>query len=240
MRGSLGLQSLSTIPEKAVCEFETAIEAVALAYERLGLSCSLVSDAKIKLERRKPENEANGRYDPESDTIRIFYPQANYPDMLFSLAHEVAHRLWKFYSSKEDRDLWIHMKLAIGRELPPDAIEFNLERAAQDKRTPLWFWYKNNIGKDLNVFRQYLRTLKYTPSGFPRIYATASAEEAWADVVASMALGRSHNRNLMSKSGSIPVATARKIIDHMISSAEEPAKGKSHLTRTNLLSAGRM
>lgn len=239
MRGSLGLQSLSTIPEKAVCEFETAIEAVALAYMRFGLPRSLVTDIEISLVHRSSGNEANGVYDRKSNTIRIFYPQLNAPDLSFSLAHEVAHKLW-YLASKEDRELWIHMKLAMGRKLPESVIEFNLQRAAQGKRTPLWFWYKNNIGSDLNVFNQYLHSINYTPAGFPRTYANASAEEAWADVVASMAMGKSHNRNLMAKSGSLPIATARKIIDHVALSTKEPAKGKFQPTRSNLRTAGRM
>lgn len=222
------------IPDNILRDFETAIEAVSLAFEKAGLSRHIVSGTSIQLVNRaedKESNGANGRYDFKTDTVKIFFPQINHTDMLYALTHELAHRIWRYYVCKEDKIVWDHTVKAIGKKYPQDIIDLNVRKAAENQRSPLWFWYKLNVNKDLSGYRHYLNTLNYAPSAFPRTYSNTSTDEAWADVVANLILGRSHNRNLMRKSGNLPLGIASKILKHVCTSImgearEEPAKVK--------------
>lgn len=231
MRSSLGLQATDETAPEELDKFRGILGAVVSSYERLGIPRNLSMSGAVKLAPRKDGEEANGRYDKKTNTVWIFYPQVNHVDPAFALAHEIAHRLWNKVASKADKNIWTHAMNAMGRELPPEAIAANLSRAARDERGALWFWYKNNVGNDLTRYRQYLRTLNYAPSSFPREYSNSSPDEAWSDVVANMALGRPHMRKLTSKSGSVPLSIARQVLDRMIdpkavNEDEEPAKEK--------------
>lgn len=231
MRGSLGLQATDEAPPQDLDKFQDTLAAVVSAYTRLGIPSSVTMGGPVKVAPRKGGEEANGRYDKKTNTVWIFYPQVNHIDTTFALAHEIAHRIWNKVVSKQDKEIWTHAINAIGRKLPPEAIEANVGRAARDERGALWFWYKNNVGNDLTRYRQYLRTLNYAPSSFPREYSNSSPDEAWSDVVANMALGRPHLRKLTNKSGSVPLSIARQILDRIIDAKsmneeEEPAKEK--------------
>jgi hypothetical protein len=221
------------IPDNVKEHFKTAVESVIKGYERAGLFKFVKNLPKFNIDPRKSGDEgANGHYDIKTDTITILYPQINHTDITFAIAHELAHKLWHKLS-KEEQALWKHTVEAIGKRLPDEMIAHNINMASINGRTPLWFWYKCNIDNNIEGFKNYLATRKYAPSNFPRAYSNASPDEAWADVVANLILGRSHNRNLMSKTGSIPAKIAAKLINKVKCESEEklyhkkePAKGK--------------
>lgn len=230
MRSSLNLQS-DILSEDVVEQFRTSIGAAIKGYERAGLSYFVSSPPKFRIKPRSlADQEANGNYDLKTDMITIIYPQVNHSDVTFAIVHELAHRLWHKELSEEDRNIWRHTINAIGREMPDEMIDHNIDVALHNGRSPLWFWYKLNIGNNIDGFQAYLKSLRYAPSSFPRAYANSSPDEAWSDVVASLIIGRSHKRNLMSKTGSLPLRIAAKLIEKIrtksIQEKKEPAKGK--------------
>lgn len=180
-----------------------AINSAALScYKNLGISENWLS-GPIKFVNRPNGEDSNGKFDVKSNTIYIYIPQKTHiaVDLLWSLTHELAHRIWHQGLDKSKRDVWFSFFKGLGNPLSPEVIKAQSLAAKNNTHMPFWFWYKKNIGNDFQGFIKYLGTIKYIASELPRDYANTSPEEAWADLLAHIVLGRSRNGFLMRKTG---------------------------------------
>lgn len=203
MRSPLDLASLLKIPPREATKFVASYRAAVFSYAKFGLPLNWY-DGPIEYINRHNGDTANGSFKSNKNVVTIFYPQINSAvDLTWSIVHEMAHRLWKKGLTNKLRKDWLSTYSSIHSKLSPEAVRTALVSARLNKRTPLWFFFKRYNGADIPSYSHYLSNIVYAPSELPRNYSSASPEEAWADTIASIVLGRSHNANLMRKSGSL-------------------------------------
>lgn len=178
----------------------------------------------VRLAKRKDGEKANGRYTPKSNQIRIFTPADRGPqDFLWTIVHEVMHRIWVKNVDDDAKVLWAALCDATGKDFDPHAAEALAKTVKnQPDKSSLWFYFKKHYGEDLGVFKLWLKTLK-TSDSFPSSYANADPSEAFSEVATNVILGRGHAGREMSRSGSM----VRKLFLAMVG----PIRHKHSLTK---------
>jgi hypothetical protein len=159
---------------------------------------------KVRVVHREDGERANGRYTPKNDLIRIFSPAERGPqDYLWTIVHEVLHRIWVKHLDKDVKDLWAALCTATGKDFDHHAAEALAKTVKrQPDKSSLWFYFNKHFGDDLGLFKLWLKTLRPSDS-FPSQYANADPAEAFAEVGASVILGRGHAGREMKRSGSM-------------------------------------
>lgn len=163
---------------------------------------------------READEKAHGRYLPGSDKASIFYPHARgVADWLWTVVHELAHRIWHKVLSAAERDTWNRVVEGFGTPYTPEAADSyaRLARAYPD-RYPLWFFFQKHFGDDQTEFRQWLTTRRYSDN-MPTDYSTSNGAEAFADTVAEAVLGRSHAGYALRRTGAFPKKVLMSLLD---------------------------
>lgn len=182
------------------------LDAIYVAVEKMrdfGLADEDIA-GPIKVVKREPSERANGRYFPSEDKSVIFYPPVRgAPDWPWTIIHEVSHRIWHKTLSKESREVWNLVSDAIGKPIDAHSAEV-LAQMVQSRpdSNNLWFFFKKNFGKDLELFKDWLQTRRVSKS-FPSDYANADPAESFAEVAADVILGRGHAGRKMRRTGPI-------------------------------------
>jgi hypothetical protein len=160
-----------------------------------------VSTAKVQFLDRSDGEVANGLYDIDKDEVTVFLPQRPHApvDTLWSLVHEVAHRIWYKYLDRVSKQAWLSFVQNVGSRFTPEAIKARIAAIKSGKHDALWFWFKANKANDYAKFADYLKSVRYANPGLPRDYSASDAKEAWADGLTDLVLGRSRNGSKMQR-----------------------------------------
>lgn len=197
----LELQFDRDIPANALAAFTQACHLVIDKYRAFGIPLHWLNGS-ISFEWRKPGNAANGQYDQPRNIVRVLLPQIKRTvvDVPWVITHELAHRIYYRALSVTARAEWTRFVSRLGTPFQPEAIKVSVSSARHNARNPYWFWFRQNFGSDYQGFAAYLSQAK-TSTGLPRIYSNVSPDEAFADVVSDLVLGRSHGSTLMRRTG---------------------------------------
>ena len=201
--GPLEPSAEEDVSPEDVSKFLTAVKIAADKLREFGFDDADFS-GKVKLVARQSGERANGRYTPNSDLIEIFCPpDRGPPDYLWTVVHEVMHRIWVKHLDDDVKALWAGLCQATGKQFDPLAAEA-LARTVkrQPEKSSLWFFFNKHFGDDLGLFKLWLKTLRPSDS-FPSQYANADPSEAFSEVAASVILGRGHSGKGMKRSGSM-------------------------------------
>jgi len=206
--GPLRISANYDVPAEGIGDF---LDASYIAVEKLrafGLRDRDFGGA-IKVVHREPGERANGRYAPESDESKIFYPQVRgAPDWLWTIVHELAHRVWYKLLSKDAKEVWTVIANSMGKPIPPSAADAITRLVSKHPdRHNLWFFFKKHFGPDLEAFKAWLQT-KRVSNEFPTDYSNADPAESFAEVMADTILGRGRIGLRMQRSGS----TMKKVL----------------------------
>jgi len=199
--GSLKLSVNADVPSAGVDDF---LRAASIAVKRLrefGLSDD-VFGGPMSLVAREPGEAANGRYLASSGHSTIFYPQMRgAPDWLWTIIHELAHRIWHKHLSKDAKSVWATVSNNIGKPIPASAAEAIAQLVKKHpERHNLWFFFTKHFGNDLDIFKAWLQT-KRISNELPTDYANADPAESFAEVFADLVLGRGRAGISMKRSG---------------------------------------
>jgi 2'-5' RNA ligase len=159
---------------------------------------------KLKIVGRKPGEMANGRYLPKQDLSLLFYPQVRgAPDWVWTIVHEVMHRIWVKHLDKDARDVWEILFDVVGKPIDASAADAIVRKAQKHPdRSNLWFYFNKQFGDDPKKFKQWLMTRRVSDS-FPSDYSSADPAEAFSEVATEVILGRARVGKTMRRSGSM-------------------------------------
>jgi len=201
--GPLRPSSDGEVPTRAVGDF---LDAIYIAVEKIR-AFGLEDDqfgGDIEIVKREPEEKANGRYFPKEDKSVIFDPPVRgAPDVLWTIIHEVMHRVWVKHLDDEAKELWGLLCHSTGKLFDADSA-MAMARVVKTKpeKSSLWFYFNKHFGDDLDKFTSWLQTRRVSDS-FPSQYASADPAEAFSEVAANMILGRGHAGKEINSSGSM-------------------------------------
>lgn len=203
------------VPVEDIGEFLSAIKIATDKLREFGFSDGDFS-GEVRITQRKDGEKANGRYTPKSDKIRIFNPpDRGPPDFLWTVVHEVLHRIWVKHIDDDAKVVWAALCKATGKPFDPYAAEA-LAKTVQrhPDKSSLWFYFKKHFGDDLGLFRMWLKTLRPSDS-FPSNYANSDPAEAFSEVAANVILGRGHSGREMNRSGSMVRKLFLAMVGHL-------------------------
>ena len=210
--GPLRPVSDGSVPPEDIGDFLNAIYIAVEKMREFGLSDEDFG-GHIEIVQREAGEEANGRYLPKTDKVRIFNPPLRgAQDFLWTIIHEVMHRVWVKHIDDGAKEVWETFCNASGKPFD-DAAAKGLARVVekQPEKSSLWFYFNKHFGDDLGLFKLWLKTQRVS-SSFPSTYASADPSEAFSEVAANMLLGRGHAGREMRGSGSM----VRKVFLYMI------------------------
>jgi len=201
--GPLQPSSDGDVPDEAKTDFVNAIYIAVEKIRAFGLADADYA-GPIKLVKRKEGEKANGRYFPKSDRSVIFYPPARgAPDYVWTIVHEVLHRVWVKLLGDDAKQVWGLLCHATGKQFDASAAKaLALVVKKKPDKSSLWFYFKKHFGDDLGEFEEWLKTRRVSDS-FPSQYASAEPAEAFSEVAANMILGRGHAGKELKGSGSM-------------------------------------
>lgn len=199
--GPLRISADADTPAEGIGDF---LDAIYIAVEKLrafGIPDECFA-GPIRVVARKEGEMANGRYFPKDDSSVIFYPQVRGPsDWVWTIIHELAHRVWHKFLPKQSKDLWRQFSDNIGKPISADAAASITRLVSKHPdRFNLWFFFNKHFGNDLGMFQAWLQT-KRISSELPSEYSNADPIESFAEVVADTVLCRGRTGMPMKRSG---------------------------------------
>lgn len=199
--GPLEISFDSNVTQPGVDDFLNATNIAIQKLRAFGLSDGLFG-GPIHLAARRPNEAANGRYEIKNDHSTIFYPQVRgAPDWLWTVVHEIAHRVWHKFLSADAKEVWSTVSNNIGKPIPASAANAIVQLVRKNpERHNLWFFFSKHFGSDLDLFKAWLQT-KRISSELPTDYANADPAESFAEVFADTVLGRGRAGISMRRSG---------------------------------------
>lgn len=201
--GPLQPSSDGTVSAEDIGEFLNGIYIAVEKLHAFGFPDEIFA-GDIEIVERKPDEKANGRYIPKKDMVQIFNPpERGAPDFLWTIVHEVMHRVWVKHIDDHAKSVWEALCFASGKEFDPFAAEALAKVVQKDPdKSSLWFYFNKHFGDDLGLFKLWLKTRRVSAS-FPSQYASAEPAEAFSEVAANVILGRGHAGREIRRSGSM-------------------------------------
>jgi 2'-5' RNA ligase len=214
--GPLRISADSGLSPLAIGEFLDACLIAVQKIRAFGLKDDQFG-GQIRLAARDSEELANGRYMSGSDRSFIFYPQIRgVPDMLWTIIHELGHRVWYKVLTDDERVLWSIILESLGEPISPEAAKALAHMAIRRPGSyPMWFYFQRHFGADAGNFEKWLLTKKFASDELPTDYGNAAPAEAWADAFADAILGRSHRGMPLRRSGAFLKRVFISIIDRV-------------------------
>jgi 2'-5' RNA ligase len=224
--GPLSISADNEVPVEGIGDF---LDAVYIAVEKMrafGFDDDLFG-GPIRVVHREDGERANGRYFPEKDTSWIFFPQVRgVPDWVWTITHELSHRIWHKHLTSEAKHVWRTIAGCIGKPITAgEADALTRLVAKHPDRHNMWFFFSKHFGNDLSMFKAWLQT-KRVSSEMPTDYANADPSESFAEVMTDTVLGRGHAGTPMKRSG----GAMKKIILGLIAPLRAPHGFEEWLT----------
>ena len=201
--GPLRPSSDGVVPAEDVGEFLNGIYIAVEKLRAFGFADETFG-GDIEIVEREEGEKANGRYLPKEDKVRVFNPpERGAPDFLWTIIHEVMHRVWVKHIDEHAKKVWGALCFASGKEFDPFAAEALAKVVEKNPdKSSLWFYFNKHFGDDLGLFKLWLKTRRVSAS-FPSQYASAEPAEAFSEVAANVILGRGHAGREIKRSGSM-------------------------------------